>query len=228
MWWPIFAVLTLFNASTPLQQILDEEVKAGQLFPLQPKSPNDLHYVPSMRFSEAMDAETAKGFVEWVESANREGAEALVVEISSPGGSVKDGFDMVRAIETSKAPVYCVVDDEAASMALYVLESCQVRLMTRRSVLMAHEPWIGGEFQGQEQKWQNVVDRLHATTEAMLEHLAAHFKVSKAYIAAKIKGGKEWWINWQEAVKVGAVDGTTPAAEVVAAALRTAGKYPPK
>ena len=89
---------------------------------------------------------------------------SVVLRINSPGGSVLAGFDLARYLEETGIQVVCVVDGEAASMAFYILQSCDVRLMTSRSMLMAHEPSASGFFGGNPKDWQAMADAMKALT----------------------------------------------------------------
>jgi len=153
---------------------------------------------------------TALQTIDSIEEANNTNeAKSIVLVIDSPGGSIPAGWAIVKAMEKSKAPITCVVDGTAASMAFVVLEGCDIRLMTPRSQLMMHEAAvIVQEFRGQPTVWSNIASALKTITRAMVEHCAAHMKISPDELEAKIIHGQEWWMNWKEAVAVGAVDDT--------------------
>ena len=143
------------------------------------------------------------------------GAKAILLELDTPGGSVKAGFRLSKAIENSPVPVICVVDGEADSMGFYILQACDVRLMTKRSVLMAHQPQIGGEMYGPKEQWKNWADALKALEWAMIEHMVAKMKITSEEMAKRIEGGQMWWFDWREAIHTGAVDGTVQSVRAV-------------
>lgn len=154
-----------------------------------------------------VNEEMAKDIIGKIKDANDEDVKKIVIRIHSGGGSVPDGFDIAQAIEDSKAPVTCVVDGEAASMAAYILESCSVRVMTKRSTLMFHEPALGGRMYGQPTYFQSIADWLKAMTDAMIEHCRARMiGVSFEFFKDKVRGGAMWWMAWRDAEKYGAVD----------------------
>ena len=137
--------------------------------------------------------------------ADKKDVEGFILEINSGGGSVNAGFALSKAIENSSVPVHCFVDGEGMSMAYYILQSCSTRSMTKRSVLMIHGPSINGGGDGNSNDWMTIAELLRAMQNAMIEHCAARMKISPAVLKEKIEV-RSWWINWDEALKVGAVD----------------------
>jgi len=130
----------------------------------------------------------------------------VVVELDTPGGMVSAGREMAKAIEDSPVPVVCVVDGMAASMGLYILEACDVRVMTRRSILMGHEP--SGSFTGQPTEAGNAKARLEALSKMLAAHIVAKSKMSVAEYLEKTSGGTELCLSFDEAERLGLVDFT--------------------
>jgi ATP-dependent protease ClpP protease subunit len=146
--------------------------------------------------------------VKEIEKANRDGSiKAVLLEINSPGGLIDEGILISKAIERSKTPVHCLVDGEADSMAFYVLQSCKTRMMTKRSMLMLHGPSIStDQFSGQFGDWYNYAVRLKVLQRAIIEHMCSRMNITADQMEERIKDGKEWWMNWQEAKDVKAID----------------------
>lgn len=72
--------------------------------------------------------------------ANHE--DIVYIEIDSPGGSVSAGLQLqalMRKAEKAGVETVCLVDGHAASMAGFLLQECDVRMMTRRSDILYHE-----------------------------------------------------------------------------------------
>lgn len=141
-----------------------------------------------------------------ISQANKDKTETIFLEINSNGGDIDEGFHLTKIIETSKIPIVCIVDGEADSMASYVLMSCKNRIMTKRSRLMFHEAGLTAKVVGQPNDWMNVAMELEFMTKAMAEQYCLHMKVSVADFLKNIAGGKEWWIGWEEAQRLQAVD----------------------
>lgn len=184
--------------------------------------------VPKYRLSEDINESSAARAVKWIEAANKAGADEILLELNTPGGSVGDGFELARAIEDSEAPVTCIVDGDGESMGFYLLQSCDHRVMTKRSKLMAHEPALGGMFRGQPNQWQAIAEMMKAERDAMAEHCAHRLKISLAEYHAKTDGSKMWFLNHAEALKVGAIDEIGGSVKALHKKMRAAKTKSPK
>ncbi len=129
----------------------------------------------------------------------------VVVEINSPGGSVYAALEIQKAIERHGAPVVCVVDGMAASAAFVTLQSCHIRAMSPRSVLMAHHASLSG-VSGQSQEMQNAADLLRAIDEAMIRHCAKRMGMGLPEFEAHVSGGREWWLALDASKVYNAID----------------------
>lgn len=135
---------------------------------------------------------------------NHQKDDLIIVEINTPGGEVMAGFDMARAIERSKPPVACVVDGMAASMGLYILQSCDIRVMTTRSLLMGHQPATQGG--GQPDDFEGGKEILTALNHSMAAHIVHKMKITRDEYEARIAHGHMWWMPSDEALSIGAID----------------------
>jgi ATP-dependent protease ClpP protease subunit len=149
---------------------------------------------------------SVKKAISWLDDAARAKPDAIVFEINTGGGSTAAGFELTKAIEGGSIPIICVVDGEAASMGFYILQSCPVRAMTRRSSLMAHEISFTMQGRGQPNFWRSIADWIKTHNDAFAEHCAHRLKITLAEYHTRTDGGKMWWLNWEEALKVNAVD----------------------
>lgn len=138
--------------------------------------------------------------------------EILVVELHTGGGSVDAGFDMTKAIEALTIPTVCLVDGDALSEGIYILQACDVRLMTARSTLMVHEPYI--EMRVDSVHLDAAMKRQKALTHAWTSHVARRWKITSKHLREIIAIG-DWYINSDEALVQGAVDGVVPSVQEV-------------
>lgn len=130
--------------------------------------------------------------------------DGIIIEINSGGGDFDSGFVISKIIETSPIPVMCIVDGEAASMAFYILQSCQIRAMTDRSTLMWHSvSLVGGGVNST--NIESLGNRIAAMNRASAAHVAKRMNISKETVADKIKN-HDWWMAADEALLIGAVD----------------------
>jgi ATP-dependent protease ClpP protease subunit len=68
--------------------------------------------------------------------------------LSSPGGSVVDGAQLIQAIRSVNKKVVCVTDF-SASMSFVILQACDERVVLESSILMQHVPSFGVRHQQQ-------------------------------------------------------------------------------
>lgn len=160
---------------------------------------------PRILFDGDVDSDTVMAFEAQLDAANAAGAKRVIVEINTPGGSVGAGMKMSKAIERSGATVICVVDGMAASMGLYILQSCDVRLMTSRSLLMGHEP--ATSVRGQPDDIEATKELLVKLNHALTFHIVRRMTLTVAEYEARVAHRHEWWMTCDEALAVGAVDG---------------------
>jgi membrane-bound serine protease (ClpP class) len=166
------------------------------------------HLVSVIYFRGDVDTPSAVSIVQAISSAQSDGTEVIVLEINTGGGEVDSAWKIIKAIEDSKIPVVCVADLQAASAGFYILETCHVRLMTPHTSLMLHQPARKGVVPGggRAEDWMNVAQQLKAMHEAMVLHISKRLKVDAEFVKQKTSGSLEWWLNTDEALKVGAVD----------------------
>ncbi len=160
------------------------------------------------RFSGSVDDDAKDKFQAFMNAAKAAGADTVMLEINTPGGSADEGHEMSRIIENAPITVACVVDGKAASMGMYLLQSCDVRVMTKRSYLMVHQVAfiVRGGARITQSSADDMREHLGVATRGYVEWVAHRMKVSVKDILAKIDRGGEWFISWEEALKVGAVD----------------------
>ena len=137
------------------------------------------------------------------------GDRTIMFRINSYGGGVAAGYDFIQSIEEHQkrgVKVICVVDTKAMSMGFAFLQGfCDERLMTKRSILLAHRASTG--LKGNVDKIAEELQYMLALDNALAEVCAGRLKISIAEYKAKVAHG-DWTLSWEEAKKVGAIDGT--------------------
>lgn len=153
-----------------------------------------------------IDEDSVKATTKFLSDAKASGARFVTLRINSPGGSVDEGFELAQFMEHLGIPIRCEVDGLAASMAAFVLMSCNTRVMTARSTVMIHEPSVGGLIRGNETSFRNIADRLRTITAMLIKHTAKRMHLTEAELHERIDGGREFWLTSDDALKFGAVD----------------------
>jgi len=88
-----------------------------------------------------IDTGTAHEFIEDMMILVKAGTEPITVVITSPGGSAFAGFAIIRAIRYAQrhgTKIIGSVYGQAMSMAFFILQCCDERVMGQLCVLMAH------------------------------------------------------------------------------------------
>lgn len=165
--------------------------------------------VAAYRFSDHISEDTVSKFNKFIAAATEAKADLIFVELNTPGGSLDDGHEMSRAIEHTPIPVLCLVDGTSASMGMYILASCDTKVMTKRSQLMIHQVHLmtGEGHAISDVTSSNMAQVIQVATRAYIEWVTHNFKgVTVEGVLERISYGREWWLSWPEALKVGAVD----------------------
>lgn len=128
--------------------------------------------------------------------------EPIYLLIESPGGSVFDGYKLLSAIESSRAPVYTVCMSICASMAAVIHQYGAKRLAFDRATLMFHD--AAGGLQGDVKKMTTRLTYLNRILEKVDRYIAAKSKMS--YDQFMQLHAYEMWIDAEDALKLHLVD----------------------
>lgn len=143
------------------------------------------------------------------------GDRVVMLRIDSFGGSVFAGLDFIKNMDEVRkrgVRVECVVDSKAMSMGFVILQSvCDRRLMTRRSVLLAHE--AASKIEGNATELESEAAFLRALSKALAGVCADRMGMTLADFEARI-AGRDWVMASDEALAVHAVDGLVNALDL--------------
>lgn len=152
-----------------------------------------------------IDDDTVKPIIEKLKQFKAQGRQDVWIRINSFGGSVDTGHQLMQVIEGYGSPITCVSDTKSMSMGFYILQSCDKRLMTKRSTLMAHQP--STQIQGNSQKLRDEAKYLDILMNGFVETCVEKMDITKEEFLEKTQG-KIWYMGWEEALRYKAVDGT--------------------
>jgi ATP-dependent protease ClpP protease subunit len=134
--------------------------------------------------------------------------EAFYLRIDSPGGSVSAGLELVTAMRAAQRRgtiIWCSVDGWAASMAAYVLQACNVRVMTKQSAIMFHTVSVPLTRGGNRWDFERLAQQLADANKMMAIFIAGRLNITLATYEANTRD-RDWWVGYEEALVVGAVD----------------------
>lgn len=126
----------------------------------------------------------------------------LVID-NSPGGSVMAGYQVLRAMETSRAPVHVVVKSSAASMAAVIATLAERSYCFPGTILMHHQPSFG--LQGNLRQLREQFDWSKVWCDRINRQVAAKVGLSldefvRRMYAATVTG--DWRVKGDEAVRL--------------------------
>jgi ATP-dependent protease ClpP protease subunit len=133
---------------------------------------------------------------------------SVTLVIDSPGGGVYAGLDLIEAMQNAQyrgTHITCAVPRLAASMASFILEACDVRLMGKQAALLFHTVSIS---MASGNRWDLV--RLAKEMDSLNRRLAifvsGRLTISFDEYQARVED-TDYWVGWEEAMEIGAIDG---------------------
>lgn len=165
--------------------------------------------VQAYRLAARIDDDTAEAFEGFMGAAVASKADIIMIELDTLGGSARSAHEISRMIESAPIRVVCLVDGDAVSAGMYILASCDTRVMTKRSNLMVHQVSLMNpeESHVTATTARNQLEMMRVSTRAYLEWVIKRFNgVTYAQALARTDHDAEWWMDWEQALKVGAID----------------------
>jgi ATP-dependent protease ClpP protease subunit len=142
--------------------------------------------------------------VDFIVSSNKASStKPIFIILDSPGGSVLAGAKILDYIRASKAPIHCVVDNFAASMAAMILENCDKRYASPSSVIMFHN--ASGTFKGE---FPQIASRFSAFKKLVTDmEVSVATRIGMSLPDYQERIAPEWWITGvKDALKYKVVD----------------------
>ena len=130
----------------------------------------------------------------------------IVIQITSPGGDIIAGFELVDYIRWLRAEgheVTCVAYGYAASMGGVLLQAGSKRVMGKNALLLIHEGSLG--VVGDYAKVQDMVALMKKMHEKILDLFMERATVTRRFIVKNWER-RDWWITAEDALKYGFVD----------------------
>ena len=222
------------KAAEALRGIVVSDAAAAPAYRKDPLENGKL-YISDRRieFNGPVTPELAEHVVGRIYFYNNQNAEypIFIVIDNSPGGSVAAGYQIMKAMESSKAPVYVVVKSYAASMAAMITTFAERSFCYGNTVLLQHQPSSG--MKGNLTQMREGLDSVTRWTRNINDQLAKKMGMTyEEYVAEMYKhdsrgdwsefgdGAQRWkWVTdvvdaMEETSIVRKNDGDKPAAAV--------------
>lgn len=154
-------------------------------------------------------------------AAERGGAEAVLLEISTPGGFVLSAFDIGDRINKTSIPVYAYVRSYALSAGAYIALACDGIYMHSGSVMGAVEPVSGDGSEVSEKTFSAVDAAMRAAAEKNKRdpEIASAMVRHEISIPGVVEAGKLLTLSANEAVALGYSEGIVNSRAEALAAL---------
>lgn len=127
----------------------------------------------------------------------------FIIIDSSPGGSVMEGYRIIKAMQTSKAPVHVVVKSFAASMAALITTSAPKSYVYRNAIILHHQPW--GLTIGNLTQQKEYLEKMKEWWRRLNEPVAAKMGITLEQMVKKMyekNSDGDWEEFGDEAVKI--------------------------
>jgi ATP-dependent Clp protease, protease subunit len=145
---------------------------------------------------------SANKFITDVKEAATKGGEVYIV-ITSGGGSMGSGLDMISTIGLLNVPTICIIEKYAYSMAAIFSSFCTHTFMHRFSEMMFHQASLAMDGEGP--KFKSRTDHILEMIDMVMRLTAKQLKVPYPVFYRRI--GDEWWFSAEKASRFGIIDG---------------------
>ena len=151
-----------------------------------------------------VESSGAKAIVQRLVKLDNESDETIIIILKSPGGGVVAGFGIIAAMRATDAPITCVVDGYAFSMAALILQYCDLKGAQIYSRIMFHQAsyQIGGNESLVGSRYKHAQGWLYSLHKDVAKQMNIKFGTYRRLIA------NEWWLTAEGARRVGVVDFT--------------------
>lgn len=130
------------------------------------------------------------------------GDDPIWIRINSPGGSVDAGLILIDTMKAVKAPIHCIVESSAYSMAAIILTYCDKRYGMPHATFMLHEASYGTA--GEDPQNRSKIDFLTKYLDRLHEEIAKNLKMDGKKYRARIRDA--WWMLADEAKSIGLIE----------------------
>lgn len=180
------------------------------------------HTIAHLLFNQNVSDDSVSSALAFIEIVKKSKAEVLVLELNTLGGLTQEGFKLEKALESLGIPSVCVVDGNAMSEGFSILQTCTLRLMTNRSLLMIHEPLLITQelnYRMTREQLQHDAQVQDTLAHAWMNHAAARMSVSLEQVRQRVFM-KDWQMDEREAQQFQAVDAVVKSVKSVLETLK--------
>lgn len=168
----------------------------------------ELRHNPVIIRVNKFDEAAAKEFATQIAIAHNTGQKVIPVIVDSYGGQVYSLMSMIASIKNSELPVATIVEGKAMSCGV-ILASCGTkghRYITEDATLMVHD--VSSVAFGKNSEIQADAAEVKRLNDKIYEILSSNSNKSVSWFEKKLnkKGRADWFIDSNEAIKLGLAD----------------------
>ena len=153
-----------------------------------------------------IDETIAKEVINFIYTANTlDQEEHINIILNSVGGSIYDGFAIIGAIETSKAPIHITCLGSAMSMALPILVSGNHRVGHSLSSYMYHECLDYTPYDKMSVIKENL-DEGNRLMDIYDDYILSKTKLTRRKLNKVKKDKSDWYFGAEEALEYGIIN----------------------
>lgn len=158
-----------------------------------------------------IDATTINKVSHWINRWNSEDSElnlpkelrkTIHLDITSNGGDVVSGLNVLDVIQNSETPVVTTAFGCACSMGAYILIGSQKRRAYKNTVILLHDGSLA--VQGSSRKAKNTMTFYDKLDERVKELVLKHTNITEEMYDSKYD--EEWYMFADEALELGIID----------------------
>jgi ATP-dependent protease ClpP protease subunit len=175
---------------------------------IEPIPSNAVFFTPR-----SVTEESTRVFIEelvrWHQDLSNKGMPVLIDFVCN-GGNIEDGVAIKNTIELLRAwghKVFGRISSRAWSCAVWILQSCDVRIVGNGATLLIHEP--SSNFSGDLTHLKRHLKETEAIFKRTLRLLLCKANIDEKYVRRRV-AGCNWIIEGPEAVELGFADWCEP------------------
>ena len=140
----------------------------------------------------------------FISGNNRLTTKNIYVYISSNGGSVMSGNDIIENMKYLNSTGYNItcIAQRAYSMAFHIFQHCKQRYITSSSTLMQHQMGLG--INGNYENIKTYLEMIEQINEELINYSAKRLKMTSSSFKNKIMN--DWWFYGKSAIKNNVAD----------------------
>jgi ATP-dependent Clp protease, protease subunit len=160
------------------------------------------------RFNQQFTSSTVDSLIDDLEEWSKDNPrQPIRIILNSPGGEVVAGFtliDELTHLRNMGHKITFVVYGMAASTAGFVLQAADRRIIGANAMILIHQ--VSSGTSGKLASMKDSIAYSQKLQDQFIKVLVSRSRLTARLIHSRIDSGQDWWLDAQEALKLGLVD----------------------